>query len=306
MLAKTKQVFSSISKHEKRNFWIYISPWIIGFLAFTAIPFFSSLALSFMQWDIITPPKWVGFENYKELMDDKIYFWNALRNTIFYALVGVPLSVTLGLLLSILLSKEIKGINVFRIIFYLPAVFGGVAVLMLWSYLLYPGTGNGDAGLINAALGWFGIEGPGWSQSEFWSKPAVILVGLWGVGGSMMIWLPALAGVPKELHEAAEIDGASRWRKFWSVTFPLITPAIFFQVTMGIIGSFQIFMEPKIMPGNQKAWTDSLMVNLFDNAFTFYKMGYASAIAWVLFIMIMVLTVINLVVSKRWVYYESN
>ncbi|MEH7482643.1 sugar ABC transporter permease [Neobacillus drentensis] len=304
-MAKTRRS-TSIPRHERRNFWIYISPWIIGFIGFTAIPFFSSLILSFMQWDIITPPKWVGLENYKLLLNDKIYFWTDFKNTLFYALVGVPLSVTLGLLISILLSKEIKGINIYRTIFYLPAVFGGVAVLMLWSYLLYPGTGDNNAGLINAALNWLGIPAPSWSQSSFWAKPAVILVGLWGVGGSMMIWLPALAGVPKELLEAAEMDGASRWRRFWSVTFPLITPAIFFQVTMGIIGSFQIFLEPKIMPGSQKAWTDSLMVNLFDNAFVFYKMGYASAIAWILFIVIMALTIINLLLSKRWVYYESK
>jgi multiple sugar transport system permease protein len=297
----------SLTKLEKRSFWLYTSPWIIGFLAFTAFPFAASFVLSFMQWDILSPPKFVGIDNYIRLTEDGIYFWNDFGNTLYYALIGVPLSVTCGLAISVLLSKAIRGINFYRIVFYLPAVFGGVAVLRLWTYLLSPGTGDGlNPGLINAMLGWVGIDGPGWSQDPLWAKPAVLLVGLWGVGGSMMIWLPALASVPKDLTEAAEIDGATRAQRFWRVTIPMITPAIFFQVTMGIIATFQIFMEPIIMAGKSKTWTDSLMVVLFDNAFRFYKMGYASAIAWVIFILIMIFTLLNLYLSKRWVYYESK
>lgn len=306
IMVKTRRA-RSLAKRESRNFWLYTSPWIIGFVAFTAFPFLSSFILSFMQWDVLSPPKFVGIDNYVQLSQDKTYFWKDLNNTLYYALIGVPLTIILGLAVSVLLSKPIRGINFYRIVFYLPAVFGGVAVLKLWTYLLSPGTGDGmNPGLINAMLGWFGIQGPGWSQDPHWAKPAVLLVGLWGVGGSMMIWLPALASVPKDLLEAGEIDGANRFQRFWRITVPLITPAIFFQFTMGIIGSFQIFMEPVIMPGSSKTWTDSLMVVLFDNAFRFYKMGYASAIAWVIFIMIMLVTLVNLYFSRRWVYYESK
>lgn len=297
----------SLAKLESRSFWLYISPWIIGFMIFTAFPFFSSLVLSFMQWDILSPPQFVGVDNYVRLTEDHIYFWNAFRNTLFYALVGVPITVSVGLAVSVLLSKAIRGIHFYRVIFYLPAVFGGVAVLKLWSYLLSPGTDDGlNPGLINAILNSIGIPGPGWSKDVLWAKPAVLMVGLWGIGGSMMIWLPALASVPNDLKEAAEIDGARRLQRFWRITIPLISPAIFFQVTMGIIAAVQIFMEPVIMPGSSKMWTDSLMIVLFDNAFRFYKMGYASAIAWVIFMMIMVITLLNLYLSKRWVYYETK
>ncbi|HEY0827334.1 MAG TPA: sugar ABC transporter permease, partial [Bacilli bacterium] len=190
--------------------------------------------------------------------------------------------------------------------FYLPSIFGGVAVLLLWSYMLAPGNSGDNVGLINGALSWFGISGPGWSQDEFWAKPAVILVTLWGIGSSMVIYLPALASVPTDLLEAAEIDGATKWTKFVKITLPMISPAIFFQTTMGIIGAFKLFAEPLLLPGALRAWTDSLMVYLYDNAFKFYKMGYASSVAWVLFVLIMGFTLINFYVSKKWVHYESQ
>lgn len=293
------------SKRDARNFFLYTSPWILGFIGLTAIPFVSSLVLSFTQWDILTPSEWVGTDNYRYLFQDS-EFWSVLKNTLYYTFMGVPLQIILGLLVSILLSKKIPGISFFRVTFYLPSIFGGIAVLLLWSFMLAPGDGGTNMGLINGALDMIGIKGPAWSQDMLWAKPAVILVSLWGVGGSMMIFLPALASVPTDMLEAAEIDGANRIRRFFVITLPMITPALFFQLTMGMIGTFKIFMEPLMIPGAMKAWTDSIMVYLFNNGFKFFKMGYASAIAWVLFLFIMGFTLLNFYVSKKWVHYESK
>lgn len=293
------------SKQEGRNFWLYTSPWVIGFVGLTAIPFFSSLLLSFTQWDILTPSEWVGIENYQALFKNG-EFWNVLRNTLYYTLVGVPLQIVIGLSVSLLLLKKIRGISFFRTVFYLPSIFGGVAVLLLWSFMLAPGNGGTNMGFINGALHFFGIHGPGWSQDIHWAKPAVILVTLWSVGKSMMIYLPALSSVPQDLMEAAEIDGASRGRRFFRIMLPLITPAVFFQMTIGMIEAFKIFIEPMMIPGALKQWTDSMMIYLFNNGFKYFKMGYASSIAWILFLFIMVFTLVNFYVSKKWVHYESK
>lgn len=290
-------------KRERRNFWLYISPWIFGFLVFTAGPMIVSMYLSFTKYDVLTPAHWVGFENYTKLLTSE-KFWNILGNTLYYTFIGVPLHVILGLLVSLLLLRVMPGMSFFRTAFYLPTIFGGVAILLLWNFILAPGYNGQNVGLINGLLSMIGIEGPGWSGAKEWAKPAVILVKLWGVGGSILIYLPALASVPSELLEAAEIDGASRIRKFFSVTFPLISPAVFFTVTMELINTFKMFIEPMIIPGTDKAWTDSLMIHLYKNAFEFFRMGYASAIAWIMFFVIMAITLINLFFARRWVYYE--
>ena len=302
---KRRRVAIHYSKRDARNFFLYTSPWIIGFIGLTAIPFFSSLILSFTQWDILTPPEWVGMENYRNLFQDS-EFWSVLKNTLYYTCIGVPLQIVLGLLVSVLLSKKITGISFFRVVFYLPSIFGGIAVSLLWSFMLAPGDGGTNMGLINGVLDFFGIKGPAWSQDIFWAKPAVILVSLWAVGGSMIIFLPALASVPQDMLEAAEIDGAGRVRRFFTITLPMITPALFFQLTTSMIGTFKIFLEPLIIPGALKLWTDSIMVYLFTNGFKFFKMGYASAVAWVLFLFIMGFTLLNFYVSKKWVHYESK
>lgn len=290
-------------RRERRNFWLYVSPWIFGFIVFTAGPMIVSLYLSFTAYDVLTPSRWIGFDNYIRLFTSE-RFWDILGNTFYYTVVGVPLHVILGLLIAILLLRIIPGISFFRTAFYLPAIFGGVAILLLWNFILAPGYQGQNVGLINGLLAMIGIEGPGWSGAKEWAKPAVILVKLWGVGGSMLIYLPALASVPQELLEAAEMDGASRIRKFFSVTFPMISPAVFFTLTMETIGTFKMFIEPMIIPGTDRAWTDSLMIHLYQNAFEFFRMGYASAVAWIMFIVIMTLTLINLYFARRWVHYE--
>ncbi|RKL66940.1 spermidine/putrescine ABC transporter permease [Salipaludibacillus neizhouensis] len=290
---------------EKRKFWLYISPFIFGFTVFIGGPMIASMYLSFTRYDVLTPAEWIGFDNYIRLFSNE-RFWDVLSNTFFYVFVGVPLHVILGLAISVLLLRAIPGISFFRTAFYLPSIFGGVAILLLWNYMLAPGFGGQNVGLINGLLSMIGIEGPGWSSDSNWAKPAVILVKLWGVGGSILILLPALAGVSKDLLEAADIDGASSFRKFFSVTFPTISPAVFFITTMEIINTFKMFIEPMIIPGLDKSWTDTLMVHLYNNAFEYFRMGYASALAWVMFFVIMVFTLINLYFAKKWVYYESK
>lgn len=290
-------------RNERKQFLLYVSPWIFGFLVFSAGPMLVSLYLSFTEYDILSPNVWIGANNYIELVTNE-RFWSSLWNTFYYTIVGVPLSVLLGLLVSVLLLRAIPGITLFRTAFYMPAIFGGVAILLLWNYMLAPGVDGQNVGLVNAMLNLIGIDGPGWSSDASWAKPSVILVKLWGVGGHLLIFLPALSSVPKELHEAADIDGASPFRKFWSITFPAISPAVLFVATMETIGTLKMFIEPMIITGLDPAWTDTLMIHLYNNAFEYFRMGYASALAWIMFVIILIITILNLYFSKKWVYYD--
>ncbi|MEY8751915.1 carbohydrate ABC transporter permease [Alkalicoccobacillus gibsonii] len=289
--------------NEKKKFWIYISPFIIGFSLFTIGPMIASIYLSFTRYNVLTPAEWIGLANYKDLFQNE-RFWSYLGNTLYYVFIGVPITVTASLIVALVLYRNIPGISFFRTTFYLPSIFGGVAILILWNYMLAPGFQGENVGVINAVLGMVGIDGPGWLSDKNWAKPAIILTQLWGVGGSMLILLPALASVPQDQLEAAEIDGASSIRKFFSVVIPQISPALFFLLTMGMIGTFQMFNEPMILPGADRIWTDTLMVHLYSNAFESYRMGYASALAWVMFVVIMFFTLIQLALGKKWVHYE--
>lgn len=289
--------------NEKKKFWIYISPFIIGFSLFTIGPMIASIYLSFTRYNVLTPAEWIGLANYKDLFQNE-RFWSYLGNTLYYVFIGVPITVTASLIVALVLYRNILGISFFRTTFYLPSIFGGVAILILWNYMLAPGFQGENVGVINAVLGMVGIDGPGWLSDKNWAKPAIILTQLWGVGGSMLILLPALASVPQDQLEAAEIDGASSIRKFFSVVIPQISPALFFLLTMGMIGTFQMFNEPMILPGADRIWTDTLMVHLYSNAFESYRMGYASALAWVMFVVIMFFTLIQLALGKKWVHYE--
>ncbi|MEK4565994.1 sugar ABC transporter permease [Alkalihalobacillus sp. FSL R5-0424] len=289
--------------NEKKKFWIYISPFIVGFSLFTIGPMIASIYLSFTRYDVLTSAEWIGITNYVNLFQNE-RFWSYLSNTLFYVFIGVPITVTASLIVALVLYRNIPGISFFRTTFYLPSIFGGVAILILWNYMLAPGFQGENVGVINAVLGMVGIDGPGWLSDKNWAKPAIILTQLWGVGGSMLILLPALASVPQDQLEAAEIDGASSIRKFFSVVIPQISPALFFLLTMGMIGTFQMFNEPMILPGADRLWTDTLMVHLYSNAFESYRMGYASALAWVMFVVIMFFTLIQLALGKKWVHYE--
>ncbi len=260
--------------------WLFASPWIIGFLALTAIPMVASLVLSFTNYDMFLTPKWLGFQNYVRLATQDNLVWHSLKVTTVYALISVPLNLVFGFLLALLLNQDIKGLSVWRTIFYLPSVITGVSVMILWMLILSP-----QYGMVNAMLARVGIAGPNWLGSPQWALLSLALMGLWGVGGGMLVYLGGLQGVPSELYEAATIDGANAVQRFARITIPLITPVLFFNLINGIIGSFQVFTPAYVMTGGGPAdATLFYVLYLYRNAFVYgfgsYGMGYACALAW--------------------------
>jgi multiple sugar transport system permease protein len=285
----------------------FVAPWFIGFLAFTAGPLLFSLYASFTNYDITSQMDFIGWANYKRMFMDDPLFWKALKNTLYYVAISVPMTTMGSVLLAVLLNVKIPGMRYFRTIYYLPTVLSGVAVYMLWMMLLNP-----DSGLINNMLHWFGISGPAWLTDPAWTKNAIILMKMWAVGGGMLLFLAALQGVNEHLYEASEIDGATTIRKFWHITVPMITPVIFFDVVTSLIGAFQIFQEGYVMaddPGKPGSPENSLLfynLHMFLKAFKIFDMGYAMAMAWFLFLIAIIVTVINIVMSKYWVHYEGG
>lgn len=283
--------------------WLFASPWIAGFLTFTAGAMAFSVWMSFQRWNILTPPRYVGLANFRKAFIDDPLFWKCLFNTTYYAFVSVPLRMILAFALAMLLNQSVRGLAFFRTIFYLPSVVTGVATAMLWMLLLNP-----DVGGINFVLRRIGVANPpGWLTEETWAMPGLILMSLWGVGTMMLIFLAGLQGVPQELMDSALVDGAGPWRRFWHVTLPLMTPAILFNLVISIIGSFQVFMQSFIMTnGGPNNATLTYVLYLYRNAFEFFKMGYASALAWILFFIILAMTALVLRSSALWVYYEGE
>ncbi len=279
----------------------FICPWIVGFLAFTFYPIASSLYYSFCEHRVLSPPTWVGAANYVELVRDE-YFWRSLLNTAFMFL-ELPLAVAFGIGIAVLLNQAVKGLAFFRSVFYLPAIVPTVATAMLWLWIFNP-----DLGLANAGLQKIGFPGLSWLVSPTTAKPSFILMDLWGIGGGMIIYLAALQGVPEQLHEAAALDGASALQRFRHVTLPAISPVVFFMVITGMIGLFQYFTQAFIMTdprGGPEHSTLFYALYLFQNAFEYFKMGYACAMGWILFVISMIATVIVFRTSARWVYYEE-
>ncbi len=289
--------------------YLFIAPWCIGFLVFTAGPMLASLLISFTSWTMLSPPSWVGLENFERLFAEDPLFLRSLWNTVFYVLLSVPFGTVLALGLALLLDQKVKGMSIFRTIFFLPSVTNVVAISILWLWVFNP-----EFGLLNSALRLVGIEGPLWLQSELWAKPALVLMSLWSVGGSMIIFLAALQGVPHELHEAAQIDGAGAVRRFLHITLPMISPALFFSLIMGLIGGFQVFTQAFVMTGTAQPGSEGgpnnatlfMVLYLYKKAFMDFKMGYASALAWVLFFIILVLTLLQKRLGQRWVHYEAG
>lgn len=292
----------------------FLSPWLIGFLLLTAGPMAASLVFSFCRYDVLHPARWVGLANYQRLFEDEL-FWRSLLNTA-YMLLAVPLGLVIGLAIALLLNAEVRGVKVYRTLFYLPAIMPIVAASMLWIWVLNP-----KSGLINTTIRLLGIDAlptifgwerfePLWLASPSWflgSKAAILLMLLWSSGSGMIIWLAGLKGIPRHLYEAAEIDGAGPLRRFASVTLPMLTPYIFFNLVIGIIGIMQIFTPAFVMTPNAQPADSTLFYSfhLFNNAFRYFEMGYASALAWVLLLMILGLTLLQLWGSKRWVHYEA-
>lgn len=280
--------------------YIAISPWIIGYVVFVAGPLLASLYLSLTEWSILRPPEWIGFENYAELLTEDPLFWQSLKVIGLYTLFQVPLSIIVGLSMAILLNQNILGLSVWRTIYYFPSVVTGVAVAMLWIWVLHP-----EFGILNIGLSFLGIEGPNWLFSQTWALPSLVLISLWNVGSGLIIYLSGLQGVPTTLYDAASIDGAGSWARLRHVTLPMITPIIFYQVVVGMIGALQVFTEPFVMTeGGPANATLFYVLYLYRNAFEYFKMGKASAMAWILALIIIALTVILFKSSNRWVYYE--
>ncbi|MEM4217697.1 MAG: sugar ABC transporter permease [Candidatus Methanomethylicaceae archaeon] len=280
--------------------YLFILPWIIGFVIFTAGPLLGSFSISLTEWNIVGTPKFVGLQNYQKMLEDK-FFWQSLKVTMLY-LFNVPLNLVLGLLLALLLNQKVRGLGFFRTVFYLPSVTAGVAVSLLWMWIFNP-----RFGVINILLKKIGITGPAWLGSETWALPALIIMSVWGVGGGMLVYLGALQSVPTALYEAATLDGAGACRKFLHITVPMITPVLLLNLIMGIIGSFQVFTQAYIMTGGGPNYATLFYVlYLYQQAFRWFNMGYASALAWLLFLIILACTYLVFRTSSRWVYYESE
>lgn len=301
--ARTARRRSRLLAAERRDAYVMILPWVLGFLIFTAGPMIVSFVLIFMDWELIVPPIWVGLQNLQSLLHD-YYVPIALGNTAFYTFLEVPLHIAVALAVALILNAKLPFMGYHRTVFYLPTVTPVVATALLWSYVFNP-----QFGLANAVMGWFGIPPLRWLYDPSTSKISFVIMGLWGFGSGMVIFLAGLQGVPDSLYEAASLDGAGRWGRFWHVTLPMITPMIFFNLVLGIIGSFQIFSSVYVITNGQGGPADSTLffvLYLFRNAFQFFKMGYASALAWLLFLVIMAFTLLQLVLSRRWVYYEAD
>jgi multiple sugar transport system permease protein len=289
-------------RQESLIFYLMVSPWVIGFLVFTLGPMIASFVFSFTRYNISQPPAWIGLANYRRAFFEDPLFWHSMRITFTYSLVSVPLGLSAGFLVALLLNSNIPGVSVWRTLYYLPSVLAGVAVAVLWILIFNP-----RQGLANYMLGLVGIKGPLWIYSRQWALPSLVLMSLWGVGGGMVIYLAALQGIPTTLYEAAIIDGAGRWSRFWRVTVPLMTPVIFFNLVTGIISSFQSFTNAFVMTeGGPQNATLFYSLQLYYAAFRDVRMGYASMLGWILFIIILVMTLLILKSSAAWVYYEGE
>lgn len=299
---KRKNKKSKKNRKETLTFYLLISPWLFGFVVFILGPLVISLFLSFMRWDLLTAPKWIGLGNYVRLFSKDPLFYQSLKVTFVYSLFSVPLGLIISLVVAIMLNKIKRGVKIFRTIYYIPVVVSGVAVMVLWSYIFNP-----QIGLINEILSVFGIQGPGWIFDPKWALPSLIIMSLWGIGGTVIIWLAGLSGVNEQLYEAAQIDGANRFQQFCNVTVPALTPTIFFNLIMGIIGALQTFGQAYVMT-NGGPQNSTLFYNfyLWEKAFKDFEMGYASALAWVLFAIIFILTLLVFKSSNMWVHYESE
>jgi multiple sugar transport system permease protein len=300
ILKKTKH--SRMARREAFAFFLFISPWLVGFLVLTFGAALASMLFSFCRWDVLSPARFVGFRNYISLLTDDPRFLKAIGNTAYYAAFSVPLSIIGGLLISVLLNQKLKGIRYYRTVYYLPAVVSGVATALLWQIIFHP-----KNGLLNKILGLFIANPPGWLQDPDWAKPAFIIMGLWSVGGAMIIYLAGLNAIPEELYEAARLDGASAWKSFRSITLPLLTPNIFYHLVVGTMAALQFFTQAYIMTlGGPKDATLFYNLYLFRSGFEWMKMGYASAMAWILFAFVLGITIFQFKSAGRWVYYESE
>lgn len=302
MTALAKKGASRIARRETIQFYLYISPWIIGFLVFLLYPLLSSLYYSFTRYEIGGRPLWIGLRNYVEMFRDPRYL-NSLKVTSIFALVSVPGLTVVALGLALILSRKLRGINIFRSIYFMPSVMPMVAISLTWFYVLRPETGP-LAGL----LALFGIVGPRWLGEPKWALIALMVINIWvSFGGQMVIYMAGIKGIPRELYEVAEIDGAGAGSQFWHVTIPMLSSTIFLNLVLGIIGAMQIFDIPWVMTrGGPNDATRTYMIHLYNRGWVEIQMGSASAMGWVLFLIIMAITLLVIRSSQAWVYYEGE
>ena len=290
----------------KKALWghVFILPWILGLIIFWIGPIIASFYYSFTKYDVLTPPQWVGLDNYVKAFTDDRQFWPSLQRTLEYSLAVVPLGLVGSLFLAVLLNRGVKGTTAYRTLFFIPGLTPTVALALLWRWILHP-----TLGPLNTALGWFGIKGPGWLDSKQWAMPSIIMMNLWaGMGGNrMLIFLAGLQGVPQALLEAAEIDGASGWAKFRNVTLPMISPTILFNLVLGVIGSLKVFTTAFVTTrGGPSYATWFYALHIYQNAFAYFQLGYGSALAWIFVIVLLFFTYMQMSLSRRWVYYAGE
>ena len=299
-----RSVTSRFSPETREALWAYglISPWIVGFLVWTVGPMLASFVLSFTRYNVVSPTVWLGVANYREIFIIDPLFWQTLKVTFTFAIMSLPAGLVVGLALALVLNLNVPGLSVWRAIYYLPSVIAGVAVAVLWQYVLNP-----RFGVLNWALSLIGVKGPGWLADPRWALPSLALMSVWGAGGSMILYLASLQGVPTTLYDAAKIDGANAWGRLRHVTLPMISPVILFNLVMGTIGTFQYFTNAFVMTqGGPVNATLFYNLHLYNNAFRYFRMGYASALAWILFVIILAFTLLIFRSSSTWVYYEGQ
>jgi multiple sugar transport system permease protein len=279
----------------------YLLPTIIGFFVFILGPVVVSFLLGFTEWDLLTPPKWIGLGNYRAMLFETPLFWTTLRNALYYTLLFVPGAVILPLFVAVLMNQQLRGVTFYRSIYFLPVVTSTVAVALVWQWLYNP-----EFGPINYVLKLVGIKGPAWIASPEWAMPALVVMSIWQVVGyNMVIYLAGLQGIPEEFYEAAAIDGATGWRQFLHITVPLISPTTFFILIVSIIGSLQVFEQTYILTQGGPAYsTLTIAYYIYQQAFQFFHMGLGAALSYVLFIIILLITLIQFRVQKRWVFYH--
>ncbi|WP_028544520.1 carbohydrate ABC transporter permease [Paenibacillus taiwanensis] len=299
---ETKVKRSTSLRLQKTIPYLFIMPWIIGFIAFTLGPLIFSLIISFYDWPIVGEKTFVGLANFKEMFTDDPLFYTSLEVTVKFAILFVPLNIIIALLLAMLLNKNVKGSGLFRTAFYLPSVISGVALAMIWAWVY-----DGEYGILNYFLSLVGIEGPNWLNDPTWAPIAMVIASLWGQGTMMLIFLAGLKNIPKDLYEASAIDGAGKVAQFFKITVPMLSPTILFNLITTIISAFQQLTLALVLTGGGPLHsTYFYAMYMYENAFKFSKMGYASANAWFMFIVVLLLTMMVFKSSSAWVYYEGE
>lgn len=289
------------STRDTLGFFLFAAPWLIGFVLLTLIPMVASLFISFTKWNILSPPTWVGFENYTTIFTDPL-FYKSVQVTLTYTVFAVPLNIFISIFVAMLLNNKMRGMNLFRTIYYLPAVVSGVAVSVVWLWVYNP-----EYGVLNSFLKVLGIQGPGWVYEEEWALISLIIMSLWNIGGNIVLYLAGLQGISTELYEAAHIDGANFWDRFLRITLPSISPVLLFTMLTGIINALQTFTQAFVMTqGGPNNSTNFYAFYIYKNAFVFKKMGEACAQAWILFLIIFILTSFTLKASSGHVHYASK